>query len=162
MESRDAWLGGVVWKFLLPGSAEFRVANSQYDSIQFSENGSYYLTIINEKDIYHYPFFYAECAHNRSLNSQIMKLVLEVPQKSVVVGHQFGDFFKTKPVYADTGIDVFCKTDFGIKPLNVSFHVGRQVLPLVVEGKQPDMQKLDHTSFRLKKDMVGSDLTCTI
>ncbi|WAR04800.1 hypothetical protein MAR_020169 [Mya arenaria] len=161
MEPRDEWMGGVVWKYLQPGSAKFRVANSQKDSIQFSENGSYYFTLINAKDVYNNTDFYAECAHNPSLNSQIIKLVLEVPQNSVIVGPQFGDFFKTTCVYADTGIDVFCKTNFGIKPLNVSFKVGGQILPLVVEGKQPDMHKLDHTSFRLKKDMVGSNLTCT-
>ncbi|WAR04815.1 hypothetical protein MAR_020184 [Mya arenaria] len=92
----------------------------------------------------------------------LMGFLCLVLQNSVVVGPQFGDFFKTKCVYADTGIDVFCKTDFRIKPLNVSFEVERQVLPLVVEGKQPDMHKFDHASFRLKKDMVGSNLTWTV
>ncbi|WAR05628.1 hypothetical protein MAR_020997 [Mya arenaria] len=61
----------------------------------------------------------------------LMVCLCLVPQNSVVVGPQFGDFFKTKCVYADTGIDIFCKTDFGIKPLYVPFKVGGQVLPLV-------------------------------
>ncbi|WAR06171.1 hypothetical protein MAR_021540 [Mya arenaria] len=96
------------------------------------------------------------------VNRPVTLKIITLPQNSVVVGPQFGDFFKTKCVNADTGIDVFCKTDFRIKPLNVSFEVGRQVLSLVVEGKQPDMHKFDHTSFRLKKDMVGSNLTWTV
>ncbi|WAR06220.1 hypothetical protein MAR_021589 [Mya arenaria] len=109
MEPRDEWMGGVVWKFLQPGSAEFRVANNQND----------------------------------------------IPQNSVIVGPQFGDFFKTKCVYADTGIDIFCRTDFGIKPLNISIKVGRQFLPLVVEefGTGPTIR--DPSCF------YGDNLTAT-
>ncbi|WAR04768.1 hypothetical protein MAR_020137 [Mya arenaria] len=58
-----------------------------------------------------------------------MYLVLTlVPQNSVVVGPQYGDFFKTKCVYADAGIDIFCKTDTGIDPVSVSFSVGGKSL----------------------------------
>ncbi|WAR06226.1 hypothetical protein MAR_021595 [Mya arenaria] len=128
----------------------------------FSENGSYYFTLINAKAIYNNTLFYAECAYNPSMKSQIIELDLEVPQNSVVVGPQYGDFFKTKCVYADAGIDIFCKTDTGIDPVSVSFSVGGKVLPLLADGKEPELRKLDNTRLRLKKEMAGSNLTCKV
>ncbi|WAR06248.1 hypothetical protein MAR_021617 [Mya arenaria] len=130
--------------------------------VRGTKKGSYFFTLINAKDVYNNTDFYAECAYNPSMKSQIIELDLEVPQNSVVVGPQYGDFFKTKCVYADAGIDIFCKTDTEIDPVSVSFSVGGKVLPLLADGKEPELRKLDNTRLRLKKEMAGSNLTCKV
>ncbi|XP_052805795.1 uncharacterized protein LOC128235101 [Mya arenaria] len=107
------------------------------------------------------------CCYQRSkfynnLEPVCKTLILKFKPKPPILGPQLEDFSTTNCIYGNSGLDIYCKTQGGTKPIQVSLTIGKRQYHLIENKTESGLYEMNKSLSDPFTVLSKTDVICQV